>query len=327
MTTDTSIDITIRPFDESDADYAALAAVRNAIFPDYATTTQELRRWDERRHPEHLSRRLVAEAGGQVVGVANYGHLSWNYHPHKFELGVHVHPGHQRRGVGARLYERAMGELAAHDPIVVRHFLREDYDDGVRFAKQRGFVEERRAWESRLDLSRFDPARFAGAVERVEAQGIVLRTAGELAAGDPDFWQKLYDLDTTLGHDVPSPDPFTPTPFERWLPWFTESPTFLPDGFFIAVDNGHYVGLSALWRRETSPDLDTGLTGVRREYRRRGIALALKLRAIDYAMRAGAPVIRTDNAETNRPMLSINEALGFEKLPAWLTLRKNIRGE
>jgi len=34
--------------------------------------------------------------------------------------------------------------------------------------------------------------------------------------------------------------------------------------------------------------------------------------------------VRTNNHQVNRPMLAINEALGFEKEPAQLHLKKNL---
>ena len=79
--------------------------------------------------------------------------------------------------------------------------------------------------------------------------------------------------------------------------------------------------MSQLYLREADTDLDTGLTATARAHRRKGVALALKLRAIEYALERGAPRIRTDNLQANRPMLGINEALGFEKQPAWIGYR------
>ena len=63
-------------------------------------------------------------------------------------------------------------------------------------------------------------------------------------------------------------------------------------------------------------------TGVRRAYRRHGIAWALKVRNIAWARQQGYTHIRTSNDSTNRAMLSINEQLGYQRLPAWIHLVK-----
>jgi GNAT superfamily N-acetyltransferase len=320
----------LRPFTRSDDDYGVMANVRNAIFPDYPYSAAEWRRLDDKQDPKCLFARFVAEADGQALGLGHYGNMSWMYHPRKFDLGVYVHPAHQGRGVGGQIYRYLLDALAPHDPLILRHSFREDYLASAHFAASRGFVEELRAWESRLDVAAFNPAPFAAHAARVAAQGIGIHTAAELEARDADFWRRLYALDIVLGQDVPSPEPNTPPSYEQWRKWFSDPNSFLPEGFFIATDGEAYVGLSGLWRREGGSYLDTGLTGVRREYRRRGIALALKLRAIGYAQRVGAPEIRTDNESNNRGMLSINMMLGFVRQPAWISVAKVIaddRGE
>jgi GNAT superfamily N-acetyltransferase len=122
-------------------------------------------------------------------------------------------------------------------------------------------------------------------------------------------------------------DPFTPPPFETWLRHVRDNPSTIPEGYFIALDGERYVGMSSLERRETGEDLETGFTCVLREYRGKGIAMALKLLAIGYARQRGVPFIRTENDSTNRPMLRINEALGFARQPAWILLAKQLRAE
>lgn len=314
--------INIRPFSGQYADYEALALVHSAAFPDYQTTPDEWQRQDQKRDPKCPISRFAAEIDGQVVATSSFANIPWYYHPQQFEIGVIVHPEYRRRGIGARVYLGLVAELGPYNPLKLRGYIREDHIKSMRFARQRGFVEEVRAWESRLDVVGFDPTRFAGAAERVAAQGIRITTARELSAGDPEFWTKLYEMDIAATYDVPMPEPYTPASFEQWMQWFNNAPNYLPDAYFVAVDGDRLVGVSSLWSREAGDYLDTGFTAVSREYRGRGIALALKLCAIDYARRVGAPEIRTDNASTNRPMLRINEALGFVKQPAWITMVK-----
>jgi mycothiol synthase len=63
-----------------------------------------------------------------------------------------------------------------------------------------------------------------------------------------------------------------------------------------------------------------GLSGVRREARGKGLAMALKLKTVHYAQSFGVEHIKTWNDQKNQSMLAINEAMGFAKQPAWLGL-------
>ena len=69
--------------------------------------------------------------------------------------------------------------------------------------------------------------------------------------------------------------------------------------------------------------LETGLTGVLRSHRRKGLALAMKLHVIRFAQEFGAEVIETENEENN-PMYNINMLLGFQPRPAWLDFLKKM---
>jgi RimJ/RimL family protein N-acetyltransferase len=200
--------------------------------------------------------------------------------------------------------------------------VREDHSDAVGFAEKRGYREVMRTWENHLDMGSYDPAPFREAAAAVLATGISIHRFADLEA-DPEHYVKLHDLTEEVANDVPSPEPRTPRVFDDlWIARINENPGLMREAYMIAVDDTApgrpYVGLSNLWKNQASDDLDTGLTGVRRAYRRRGLAIALKLASLDEAKRLGAPRVRTWNASNNMGMLAINERLGFRRQPAWI---------
>ncbi len=314
----------IRPF--MPKDYAAVVEIGQRVYPEYPDTVEELRFIDTHRDPRCRFQRYVVEKDGRLVAYGQYDQFPTMYHPQKFDVSIHVDPDHQNQGIGSALYEHLMSELAPFDPRAIRARAREDHKHSVRFLIKRGFVELMRDWESHLDVQNFDFTPYEGHIERVESQGIRLVPISQLTR-DPERDRKLYELENEILKDVPFPDQFTPMSFELYLKRHIQSPNLLPDAWYVALDGRSYVGTSSLWRSQARPkEIYTGLTGVRRPYRRRGIALALKLKCLAYAKAHGYRIIKTWNEIHNRPMLSINEQLGFIKQPAWITFIKELEG-
>ena len=150
--------------------------------------------------------------------------------------------------------------------------------------------------------------------------------ADELAR-DSDAERKAYELTDELRVDVPAIDAPTAETIEEWRNHWVGSPTFLPDAFFVAIDrSGRWLGMSNLEKQLEDPSFVwQGLTGTRRDARGKGIAMALKLRTVRYAQSMGVDHMKTWNAQQNRPMLQINEAMGFEKQPAWVAIELKLR--
>ena len=310
------METSIRHFTEDD--YAAALAVFNAVFPDYQHTVAEWRHRDAKKEARIDWGRLLAEVEGRVVGMATWDQFSCAYHPRKFIVEVMVHPDHRRRGIGGALYERLMAELAPRDPMLLRGEVNEANADGVRFGQTRGFVENHRQRESMLEFADFAVERFADDLERVAAQGIAIRGLPELRRTVPDWKRRYHELDQQVSADVPWPDPHTDVPFEVWCGKEIEHPNFVPELHMIALDGDRWVGLSNLWRTGIHKRLNTGLTGVVRDYRKRGIATALKVRAAAAAKALGFACTMTWNEQGNEGMLGINERLGFRFRPAGL---------
>ncbi len=305
---------TIRPLQP--ADYEAMAVIYRAAMPGSDDTAESLQDDDEHTHAVE---RWVAEVDGHVVGTASWFQLANRLHPQKFWMDGAVHPDYQHKGIGGALFARVLEAIAPRNPLSLRTFSREDYADTRRFVEQHGFAEAKRTWESFLDLTHFDFAPYEGQPEHVEATGIRLVTLPELQ-GTPGWEQRLLDLYNAIQTDVPDIDQAAAVAMEYFAKNYLGSGTFSADGHFIALDGDRWVGMSTLWKTGVAGRMDTGLTGVLPEYRRRGIALAAKLRSLAWARAQGVASVRTTNASTNRGMLAINEKLGFARRPAWLHL-------
>jgi RimJ/RimL family protein N-acetyltransferase len=298
--------VNLRPFTPDD--YPAVIDLANAVEPEYPSTVEEWAHSDAHRESKCKWERWLAEDSSGLLGYGGFSQHAGSYHPQKFSVSVNVRPEHR-----GRVRER----LAPHNPIRLHTDTREDREDAVRFVTSRGFTETMREWESRLDTTRFDPEPFAGSEERTRGAGIEIRSLRELES-DPQRNAKLFELIHEIDHDVPSPEPPTRQDFATWERRFQSRPGLLPDAYFIAVDGDEYVGVSMVFHAKGAGYLDTGLTGVKRSHRRKGIALAMKLRVIDYAQQHGYPEIRTWNEVGNQGMLGINIRLGFVRQPAWV---------
>jgi mycothiol synthase len=217
-----------------------------------------------------------------------------------------VLPDHRKQGVGTRLYV-ALSEHAARLGLAsLWGRIAEDDPASVRFAENRGFREVAREYEVVLDVAEADLAGEAPA-------GVELVSLAER----PELVRPVYEVDVEVGPDVPSHEEgHEPMTFERWHATYLEGPGAVPGACIVALAGGEVVGYTGLRRRGSmSPTAENLLTAVRRPWRRRGIATALKREQIARARAAGIEHIYTTNDESNVGMRGVNQRLGYRPAP------------
>jgi len=323
----------IRPFNKSISDYEAFVNIHNTVWPDDPKTAEQVKSHDEKRNADYLFQRLLLDVDGQIVGHAVYGENAWSYQPGKYFIDITVLPGYQRQGFGTALYNHILDTLSKRDPApsLLTTESREDKQDAINFLDKRGFKQVMREPSSSIDVTAFDPEDFTQILERVRKEGISLLSMTELKAIDSNWMRIWYDLEGVINLDHPNADEGSRIPFETFA-GFLVGPHVSTDAYFIAIDEKkdgpeRFVGISGLSMNWADPTIfRTEMTGVIRSHRRKGIATALKVKALTFVKARGGKVIYTGNEENN-PMFTLNQKLGFTPGPAWLSFHKTEFGE
>jgi GNAT superfamily N-acetyltransferase len=310
-----------KPFEYTDHEYRVFSEIWNAYYPDEVYAPAELRHEDELRDPKYLFQRYVVEENRGIIGFCAYQETPFEYEPGKLHIAIYLDLDHLEQPYQNALYNFLIEQVAQHCPTKLVSMAREDKPERLRFYLDHGFRQIMRSPRSRLAVQEFEIDRYTPLMDKLRKENIELISVADLSARDPDWISKWREIEWLLLQDVPStapPEKQSLAVYEK-LP---EAPGFFPEGCFFAMDKGEMIALSFLWRTPADESLVfTGLTGTKREYRRRGIATALKVKSIQVAQKSGAEVIETSNEENN-PMFQLNLQLGYKPAAAWLQLEK-----
>jgi mycothiol synthase len=279
--------IEIRPV-ETDEDIEAWRQVRIAVLPnERASTVEEIRRAET---PEQLM--LLAEVDGELLGSGVAGRSDVGGHGF---VAPRVLPGKRRHGVGTALLAR----LAEHVESLGFPQAGSNVDDpgSLEFAHRFGFREQDRQVEQVREIAGDEPtSRIPEGIELVslaQRPELFARVYHELAV------EALADLAVTPKLEISFED------WEReWVTW--------PEGSFVALAGDEIVGCAGLIRDYDRPDrAEHGLTAVRRDWRGRGLAKALKRQTIAWAAANGLTELYTWTQTGNEQMQAVNERLGY----------------
>ena len=239
---------------------------------------------------------VVAELDGRIVGAGGAGVIFFGGGGENGFLNLQVHPDRRRQGIGSALYDRLRAHLLEVG-VKSAASMFDESPEGVAFATRRGWREERAEAQSTLDPR---------TVTATPPADVELVPAAEL---DP---HELHRIDEEATRDMPSLVPIDAIPYDEWLEFVWDSPLFTREGSYGAVVDGRVAAISFLTANQEHGRAFNMFTATGREYRGRGLALAVKLASTRWAAEHGITQLVTTNDETNAPMLAINRKLGYQ---------------
>jgi mycothiol synthase len=138
----------------------------------------------------------------------------------------------------------------------------------------------------------------------------------------PDLSEAVY---TQVAVEALADIPVSP-PLEVSLEDWERGWTSLAEGTFLALADGKVVGCAGLIRDDDNPErAEHSLTAVRREWRGRGVATALKQATIAWAAENGIRELYTWTQRGNESMRGLNERLGYVVRSWCTTVRGPVR--
>lgn len=296
-------------------DYEMLANLLNMIEPD-STTAQSLQdedmqmpatsnlRLDEDGRLVGFGRiRVIAESEeGQIIGYGTCFRAPW-VEPGQLGSTFCVHPEFRKQGVGEMILSYLVNWAIENKASELTSIVMDWIDGSVPFVEKRGFIVDAHVFELALNLLQFENKNSL-----VEIPGVEFVTLAELPVEESE--QKLYNLFVETSKDNPGQYGNIP-PIAQWRNEFFPEDHSRTDWVFIAVAEGEFIGVTQLFSTEDEGVFYTNYTGVRKDYRGRGIAKALKLISIQASIKEGAHTMTTDSEEHNGPMQHINRSLGY----------------
>ena len=294
-----SSSVRVRPV-ATDADLEAYVAVANAAVPDDIPWNVEKLRERREREPRRLY--LLAEHAGEPVGV---GFAAPSDNADRGFVAPRVLPAARRRGIGSALLVRLADHLEQLGFEAAGAHVDGNDAGSIAFAERFGFEEADRQVEQVRTLGDEPPAD--------PPPGVTFITVSER----PELLGEAYPLGVAGWADMATTEPVTIS-LDDWL---ADEATF-PEGSFVAVADGDIVGYSGLCRLGDAPNLaEDGLTVVRSDWRRRGLATALKRAELAWAAANGIEEIVTWTQRGNDAMRAANEQLGYVYRSVSVTMR------
>jgi len=258
-----------------------------AVLPDERTPTfEELRAQAGPRH-----RYIVAELDGVLAGSGFVGKSDL---AGQASVAPRVLPAFRRRGVGSAIL-RLLAHQATAMGFTIAGTNAEDAGS-ARFAERHGFREVDRQIEQVRVIGDEPPPQAPSGVFIVPV------------SAQPELWLAAYEsVGAQAFQDMATVAVLEVTPQQWQQDWITD-----PDAMFVAIAEDEVIGCAGLMPDPDHPGrAECALTAVRRDWRRRGVATALKRTTLSWAAANGFTEVCTWTQRGNDNMRDLNTHLGF----------------
>lgn len=282
----------------SDADLEAMIQVQSLVRPDWRPKLENLRHNLE-SNPDLTY--VVGRLGDEPVGcgfIEPWGDFS--------QGDIAVVPARRGRGIGSALFAEISSRGHSLGKAEIQGEVQESDTESLAFFEHRGFAPVGGEKAVVLELEGIDLP------DPEPPEGVRIVTRAE----EPDRLDEMYAVATQADEDIPGSAGVQS--YERWRAMDIDRPNCLPELCFLALAGDEVIGYALL--QDSGERAFHGLTVTRRDWRRRGVATALKHAEIAAAKRAGFKRLLTESEERNEPMRRLNEKLGFVPAPEWSTV-------
>lgn len=282
----------------------------NATYPDDPMTVEECVT-QQRATPDSAWQAYAAVfLGDHFIGVAGATNDRWTERPDRAYLNAYSLQGDHLAFLSL-LYDVASELATAQDHQVHAIWGRSTHPARCTIAEEGGYQEFVRAPSTSLDLTAFDPKKWQTTIDAPGELGIRFQTLEEWDPTGRAWIRELHDATSEMIQDIPTPDPPSLTSLDEYERLISDRVEYDYRWMMVGRVDDEIVVYTRIRLSRTNPLVaSTGLTGTRRTWRRKGLAVAIKVLILSRLKETGVQTVRTENHEAN-PMLQLNEALGF----------------
>jgi len=311
--------IKIKNFTSTDKEFQGLTRIKNLVDHDSILHIDDLKSSWINRDKSLISNKLLLYKSDTLIGNISY-HQGRDGNSNTAFFTLNLDPHYNDNGYRELLYKEMIKDIKKFNcnKILTTIYDHPNYNRNKKFLIKKNFKLVQTCREYSCDIRKIDLTKYQPLIQKLESKGIKLYDSKYEMKNWPNHYKKLEELCWIYGQDIPMPKGVERErePFKEFM---KDQANYEKNYYaveIIAVKNNIYIGSTDLeyYPKSEPHKAWTGSLGVIKEFRRMGIATALKIIAFQKLIEKEIHEVRTDN-EINNPMYKINVDLGFKSVP------------